>query len=111
MQEVKMDKKIYIEKVQAQIREWEAKLDLLHAKADKATADTKINYMKQIDKLKQQKSHVEEQLAEIRDAGEDLWEDIKDKLDTAQEEMRGILHKIFSKKETQDKNQETLSEE
>ena len=105
-----MDKQVYIEKVQAQIREWEAKLDLLHAKADKATADAKIKYMKEIDKLKQQKTHIEEQLAEIRDAGEDIWEDIKDKLDDVQEEMLGIFHKIFPKKESEDSDKKDLPE-
>ena len=105
-----MDKKAYIEKVQAQIREWEAKLDLLHAKADISTAEMKIKYMKSIKKLKQQKAHIEEQLDELQEAGEDVWEGIKGKVDDAQEELRGFIHGILPKKETQNTDEETLSD-
>ena len=37
-------KEVYIEKLEAQLKEWSAKIDVLEAKAEKAEADTKIKY-------------------------------------------------------------------
>jgi len=106
-----MEKKaIYVEKLQAQIKEWNAKLNLLQAKADNASTDVKIKYMKQVEKVKQQKEHIEEQLGELLEAGEDVWEDVKRKLDDAQEELQGFIHKIFPKKELQNIDKESSPE-
>ena len=45
-----MDKKdLYIEKLNAQLKEWSASIDMLKVKADKATADLKIAYYKQLE--------------------------------------------------------------
>lgn len=94
-------KRIYIEKLQAQIKEWDAKLNLLKAKADNASADVKIKTMKHAEKVKQQKERIEDQLDKLQEAGEDVWEDIKNGLDDAQEELHGLILKIFPKKEAQ----------
>lgn len=94
-------REVYLEKAHAQIKEWDAKLDLLNAKAEKASADMKIELLEQIETVKQQKTMIKEQLNEIKEAGEDVWEEIKDKLDSAQGELHELIHKIFLKKESQ----------
>ena len=48
-------KEAYQEKIEAQIREWNAKLDEYKAKADKAKADVKIQMYQQMDRLRAQK--------------------------------------------------------
>ena len=51
----------------------------MKAKADKADADAKIEYNKQIEDLrsKQEAAQVKEKLGEFKDAGENAWEDLK----------------------------------
>ena len=45
-----MDKrKAYIEKLEAQLEEWDAKIDLLKAKSKKAKAEAKIEYYNKIE--------------------------------------------------------------
>jgi uncharacterized coiled-coil DUF342 family protein len=70
-----MDKKdLYIEKLNAQLKEWSASIDVLKAKADKATADLKIGYYKQLDDLKAKRDSAREKLEDLRTAGDDAWE-------------------------------------
>ena len=45
-------KEAYIEKLEAQLREWSSKIDELQARADKAKADVKLEYEKQIGELR-----------------------------------------------------------
>ena len=45
-------KEAYIEKLEAQLREWSSKIDELKARADKAKADVKLEYEKQIGELR-----------------------------------------------------------
>lgn len=70
-------KKAYEEKLQAQLDEWNAEIEKLKAKADKAEADAKIEYYEQIEKLREQQQEAQAKLNELRRAGEDAWEDLK----------------------------------
>jgi hypothetical protein len=76
-------KDAYVEKLHAKIDEWNADIDKLIARADLAKAESKIEYHRQIDQLKQKRRTIEEQLAEINRAGDDAWEDIKSGIDLA----------------------------
>lgn len=73
----------YVERLQAQMDEWSAELHKLKARADRATAESKIDYYEQIEKLKQKQQHAQEKLAELRQAGEHAWEDMKKGLESA----------------------------
>jgi hypothetical protein len=42
----------YVQKMEAQLKEWSAALDRMKAKADKASAETKLKMQRQIDDLK-----------------------------------------------------------
>ena len=92
-----MDKKdLYIEKLNAQLKEWSASIDVLKAKADKANADLKIGYYKQLDDLKTKRDTARNKIDDLKAAGDDAWErmtmavekswgDIKAAFDKAQE--------------------------
>lgn len=71
-------KKAYEEKLNAQLDEWDAKIDVLKAKADKAGSDAKINYKETIEKLEKQRANAKDSLQELRAASDDAWEDLKD---------------------------------
>ncbi len=67
----------YFEKLQAQMDEWNAELQKLKAQAEKATADGKIEYYEQIEKLKVHQQRAQEKMAELRQASEYAWEDMR----------------------------------
>jgi hypothetical protein len=76
-------KEAYEKKMQARLDEWDAEIDLLKAKADKAKADARVEYYKQIEELKIKKQAAGVKLAELRKAGDGAWEDLKTGLESA----------------------------
>lgn len=70
-------KEAYEKKLQASLHEWNAEIDKLKAKADKAEADIQIEYYKQIEDLRSKQQEAYEKLNELKKAGEDAWEDLK----------------------------------
>lgn len=67
----------YEDKIEAQLKEWSAELDLLSAKADKTKAEAKIEYFKTLETLQVKHDEAKTRLMEIRAASEDAWEDLK----------------------------------
>jgi hypothetical protein len=70
-------RKAYGEKFDAQLKEWSAEITLLNAKADKAKAETKIEYYKTIETLQGKQDTARMKLQELRTVGDDVWEDLK----------------------------------
>lgn len=84
-------KTAYIEKMEAQLREWGATIDVLKAKADKAEAGAKIEYMKQLDSLKAKRDAAQTKLGEISAAGEEAWEILKTGAEGAWSELKSAV--------------------
>ncbi len=76
-------KEAYQQKLEAQLDKWKADIDKLKAKADKAEAETQIEYNKQIEDMRIKQKVAQEKLTELKEAGEDAWEDLKAGLDSA----------------------------
>jgi hypothetical protein len=70
-------KEAYQEKMEAQLKEWTAKLNEYKAKADKAGADVKIQMYAHIDQLKAKKEALQQKLDEVKAASGDSWEALK----------------------------------
>jgi uncharacterized coiled-coil DUF342 family protein len=70
-------KEAYQEKLEAQLREWSAKISELKAKADQASADAKIKMYQELDDLKARKGAAQEKLNEIKAAGAEKWESLR----------------------------------
>jgi seryl-tRNA synthetase len=81
-------KEAYQEKIEAQIKEWTAKLQEYKAKADKASADVKIQMYQQIDHLRAQKEAAQQKLNEIKAASGDSWEALKAGSEKVLDEMK-----------------------
>jgi len=63
-------KEAYRNKLEAQMREWSAKIDLLKARADQAEAEAKIEYNKRIEDLRQKKEALKAKLDDLRNASD-----------------------------------------
>lgn len=91
------NKKAYQERMEAELREWQAKIDVLKAKADKAQADQKLEYEEEIESLREKQEEVRERLEELQEAGEDAWQEVKAGLDAAWEEMRSATDRALDR--------------
>jgi hypothetical protein len=93
-----MDKKeAYRDLAKAQIKEWEAKIDLLKARGEKATAGAKIDMIKAVEKLQAEKNVVQKKIAEMMDSGGDVWEKLKDGIEKSMEDMKKSFDKTMEK--------------
>ena len=94
---MKDKRKAYEEKLDAQLKEWNAQIALLQARADKAKAEAKIEYNKTIEALRQRQEEARARLHELKTAGDEAWEDLKTGAEKAWDEVRSAFHGAVSK--------------
>ncbi|MFO7459256.1 MAG: hypothetical protein R6X07_01420 [Desulfatiglandales bacterium] len=87
----------YVQKLKAKMAEWNAEIDKLHAKADLAKAEAKIEYHEQIEDLRAKRKEVEDKIAELQQAGEGAWEDLKQGLENSWEILKATYAKAKSR--------------
>jgi len=75
----------YIQKLQAQLREWDAEIDRMKAKADQAEADMRAQYEAQIKEMQGKQQAAWEKLEEMRQASDSAWEDLKAGMEIARD--------------------------
>jgi hypothetical protein len=90
-------KKAYEEKFDAQLKEWNAQINLLQAKANNAKADAKIEYVKTIEALQRKQNEARTKLQELKAAGDEAWEDIKAGAEKAWAEVKTAFHDATSR--------------
>jgi hypothetical protein len=90
-------KQAYQEKLEAQIKEWSAKLTELKAKADKTSADAKTQMYQQIDQLRARKEAAQQKLTEIKAASADSWEALKAGSEKTLDELKKTWESMKSK--------------
>jgi predicted nucleic acid-binding Zn-ribbon protein len=83
------------ERLQAQIREWDAQIELLKARADRAKTDQKMAYRKEIDKLKARQQDLRQKLGEMQTSSEGAWEEIKSGTESAWKELDASFRKAM----------------
>lgn len=91
------NKEAYREKLEAQMREWTAKIDLLKARADQVEAEAKIEYSNRIEDIRQRKAALQEKLKELRNASDAAWNDIREGTEKAAADLRDALQSALSK--------------
>jgi uncharacterized coiled-coil DUF342 family protein len=87
----------YEQKQQAQLNEWAARIKKLKAKADMAEADAQFEYYRQIEELRSMQDAAANRLAEIKNAGDDAWEDLKAGMDSAGGSLGSALKTAMSR--------------
>ena len=71
------EKKVYQKKAEAQLEVWKADIAKLKAKAEVAGADAQQELNNVVADLQQKKEEATQQLAELRNASESAWEEVK----------------------------------
>lgn len=92
-----MDRDAQIEKLKAQLNEWNAQMHKLEAQMREAQAEGRGRYQKYLDDVKEQQRQAQEQLDKLRHAGEGAWEDVLEGTRRAWEEYRKSLEKAWQR--------------
>ncbi len=87
------DKSAYLQNLEAQLDAWDAEVQKLQAKAKDAQADARLNYAEQLNLLQARRREVAERMEELRNAGEDAWEDVRVGVDAAWSSLNNALDK------------------
>lgn len=87
----------YRQKLEAQLKEWKAKIELLEDKAAKATGETRTELVRAIDELRQKKGVVRDKLNELQKESGVVWEQMKERVDKAASELKSALDKVLSR--------------
>jgi len=87
----------YQKKMESQLKEWNAKIDGLRARAERASADIQIEYYEQIDTLRTKQEAAQSKLQELKRAGGNAWQDLKAGVETAWKELRNTMDNAVSK--------------
>ena len=94
---MKNRRKAYEEKLDAQLREWNAQIDLLRAKAETVKAEAKVEFYAKIDALQHKRDSAGTKLQELKAAGDEAWEELKTGAEKAWAEVKTAFHDAASK--------------
>ena len=87
----------YRQKLSAQVEEQKARVDQFKAKAKGKAAQARIEAEEQIGLIEQQIDAARAQLAKLAEASEDAWEDLKDDVEKAWNDLSKTAKGFFSK--------------
>jgi hypothetical protein len=84
----------HIGKMEAELRQWGARLDKLMAKADASGTGAKIDYRNRLDDLSQKYAAAEARLTELKAAGINKWDTYKGGVQNAWSELETAFTKL-----------------
>ena len=90
-------KQAYEQKVQAQLDAWSAEMDKLKAKARQADADAQLELNDEIEKLQAKRQVAEQKFEELKAAGDDAWDDMKQGIDSAASALGSSLRSAMGR--------------
>ena len=85
-------RRAYQEKAEAEMRAWSARIEELLAKAEAQKAAGKIEYYDRLEKLRDQRDSLRQQLAELRESGDEAWDEMKEGFEKAHRELSTAFH-------------------
>jgi hypothetical protein len=96
-----MDKKeAYFEKLEAQLREWDAMWDVLKARLAKKGADVKLEGIELLKRLETTRGEAREKLAGLRRSADQNWDSFKSQADEALAYLSKGIETVRSKLKT-----------
>jgi chromatin segregation and condensation protein Rec8/ScpA/Scc1 (kleisin family) len=90
-------KKDYLHKLEAELSEWDDKINKLEAQAEKATPEDKVEYIDHIERLKTKQKLARTKHEELENAHESVWEGLRDGIDSIFDDMISYTETIMSK--------------
>ncbi len=84
-------KEAYKQKMEAQLKEWNAHINLLEAKAENAGADLKVKYASELNELKTKQQNASKKLEALGEASGEAWEKVKESADHVWDDLKASL--------------------
>jgi hypothetical protein len=85
-----------VSKLEAQLKLWGAKLDEVLAKANVAGQQAKIDSRKQLDELKSKLAVAQSKLDEVKAAGNEKWETLKQGVERTWQDLEETFKKLVN---------------
>ena len=99
-------KENYQQKIENQLNEWRADIDRLKEKAKYATAETKLKYQDNIDRLELRMDEGKSRLRELRESSGEAWEAVKVGADSIWDTMKATFAEVKEKLRDKDDDNE-----
>jgi hypothetical protein len=90
-------KEAYEERLKAQLREWEAEIAKLKARAEIERCDAQIAYYKQVESLQNRMNLGSAPWNGIRESGGEAWGGLRDGMSSTLDKLKGSLDQVFSR--------------
>ncbi len=90
-------KEEYRKRMDAQLKEWKTKIEMLEVKGAKFTEATKTEFMREMEELRKKKGVVKEKWDELQKVGGESWDTMKGGLEKASAELKSALDKMISR--------------
>ena len=91
------EKKVYQQKLQAQLDAWKAKIDELKARAEEADSEARLIYLEEVKALDDTREEAEQKLGELCLASESAWDDLKHGVDSAWHKLGKAVESALSR--------------
>jgi len=96
-EEISKKREKYVAKVEAQLKDWGAKIDKLKAKAEKSGGAVKAKYDQQIEELRKKQEAVRGKMKDYRTTSGEAWGDLKESLDQALGDLKKSIKQAVSR--------------
>jgi len=90
-------KQAYLDKSSAQLKEWEAKVDVVKAKVAQGAAVVRIDYHSQIERWQEQEQSFKLKLEELRATGVESFETMKSNVQNIWNEIGSLIQSLEEK--------------
>lgn len=91
----KMD--VFRQKLEAQLKEWKSKIEMLEDRASNATGETNTELMRAIGEVRQKIEVVKEKLNALQKESSVAWDTMKEGVEKASAELKSALDKVLSR--------------
>lgn len=86
MDTIKQD--AYEKKAEAELKEIEARIILMKAKAERASADAQVRILRRVEELQHKFDHIQERLGRIPETSQEAWAEFQSGFESAVRELR-----------------------
>ena len=90
------DKEAYRQSAEAKLKEWNARMDLLKAKAEQADAEARIEYSRRIQELEIKGSEVRDMLDRMKTGSGNAWRDLKSGVEEAIVDLKRAVDRAYA---------------
>ncbi len=90
-------KNTYVNRMEAELKEWGVQLDVLKAKVEKSKAEVKTKYLEQVQELRNKHEMTRQKLNKLKESGDEAWGDFKKGFEEAMKDMKEALKQAVSR--------------